>query len=102
MADPLGPCRMTRHWTAGAGDLQCCGGHCWPRAWSARANRPGGRRPLALRDHVIAPILAGIRSPRMVRKPTIWTAIYRDHKTLRIDMQALFRHVGIETQPAAA
>ena len=62
----------------------------------------GGRRPLALRDHVIAPILAGIRSPRMVRKPTIWTAIDRDHKILRIDMQALFRRVGIETQPAAA
>jgi hypothetical protein len=28
---------------------------------------------LALRDHVIAPILAGIRSPRRGRKPTHWT-----------------------------
>ena len=30
---------------------------------------------LALRDHVIAPILAGVRSPRMGRKPKTWTAI---------------------------
>jgi hypothetical protein len=57
---------------------------------------------LALRDYVIAPILAGIRSPRMGRKPKIWTAVDRDYETLRIGMQTLFRHVGIETQPAAA
>jgi hypothetical protein len=57
---------------------------------------------LALRDHVIAPILAGVRSPRMGRKPKIWTPVDRDYETLRIDMQTLFRHVGIETQPAAA
>jgi hypothetical protein len=57
---------------------------------------------LALRDQVIAPILAGIRSPRMGRKPKIWTAVDRDYEALRIDMQTLFRHVGIETLPAAA
>jgi hypothetical protein len=57
---------------------------------------------LALRDHVIAPILAGGRSPRMGRKPKIWTAVDRDYETLRIGMQTLFRHVGIETQAAAA
>jgi len=57
---------------------------------------------LTLRDHVIAPILAGIRSPRMGRKPKIWTAADRDYETLRIGMQTLFRHLGIETQPAAA
>jgi hypothetical protein len=57
---------------------------------------------LALRDHVIAPILAGVRSPRMGRKPTTWTAIDRDYENLRIGMQTLFQHVGIETQPAAA
>ena len=57
---------------------------------------------LTLRDHVIAPILAGVRSPRMGRKPKIWTAADRDYETLRIGMQTLFRHVGIETQPAAA
>ena len=57
---------------------------------------------LTLRDHVIASILAGIRSPRVGREPKIWTAADRDYETLRIGMQTLFRHVGIETQPAAA
>jgi hypothetical protein len=57
---------------------------------------------LALRDHVIAPILAGVRSPRMGRKPRIWTAVDRDYETLRIGMQTLFQHVGIETLTAAA
>jgi len=57
---------------------------------------------LTLRDHVIAPILAGVRSPRNGRKPAIWTAADRDYETLRIGMQTLFQHVGIETQPAAA
>jgi hypothetical protein len=57
---------------------------------------------LTLRDHIIAPILAGVRSPSMGRKPKIWTAVDRDYETLRIGMQTLFQHVGIETQPAAA
>ena len=50
---------------------------------------------LALRDHVIAPILAGVRSPRRGRKPTHWTAIDRDYETLRIGMQTLFHDLGI-------
>ena len=53
---------------------------------------------LALRDHVIAPILAGVRSPRIGRKPKTWTAIDRDYENLRIGMQTLFRHVGIDTR----
>jgi hypothetical protein len=57
---------------------------------------------LALRDHVIAPILAGVRSPRMGRKPKTWTPVDRDYENLRIGMQTLFQHLGIETQPAAA
>jgi len=57
---------------------------------------------LTLRDHVIAPILAVVRSPRMGREPTIWTAADRDYENLRIGMQTLFQHVGIETPPAAA
>ena len=57
---------------------------------------------LTLRDHVIAPILAGVRSPRMGRKPKTWTAVDRDYENLRIGMQALFQHVGIETLPATA
>jgi hypothetical protein len=48
-----------------------------------------------LRDQVITPILAGVRSPRQGRKPSAWTAVDRDYETLRIDMQALFGHLGM-------
>jgi hypothetical protein len=57
---------------------------------------------LTLRDHVIAPILAGVRSPRMGRKPKIWTAVDRRYETLRIGMQDLLGDLGITTRPAAA
>ncbi len=57
---------------------------------------------LALRDHVIAPVIAGVRSPRRGRKPTHWTAIDRDYEALRIGMQALFHDLGITTPAAAA
>jgi hypothetical protein len=60
---------------------------------------------LALRDQVIGPIIAGIRSPRMGRKPLHWTAVDRDYENLRVGMQALFGHLGITTPapvPAAA
>jgi hypothetical protein len=57
---------------------------------------------LALRDHVIAPVIAGIRSPRRGRKPAHWTAVDRDYETLRIGMQTLFHHLGITTSPTAA
>jgi hypothetical protein len=56
---------------------------------------------LTLRDQVITPILAGIRSPRRGRKPTTWTRIDRDYETLRIGMQALFQDLGIAISPAA-
>ena len=57
---------------------------------------------LTLREHVIAPILAGVRSPRMGRKSTHWTRIDRDYETLRINMHTLFHHLGITTTGAAA
>ena len=50
---------------------------------------------LAIRDQVIAPILAGVRSPRRGRKPAHWTLIDRDYETLRIGMQNLFHDLGI-------
>jgi hypothetical protein len=56
---------------------------------------------LALRDQVIGPILAGVRSPRLGRKPAHWTAIDRDYETLRIGMQALFADLGITSSAAA-
>ncbi len=57
---------------------------------------------LALRDHVIAPILAGVRSPRRGRKPAIWTPVDRDYETLRIGMQKLFHDLGITPTAAPA
>ena len=55
-----------------------------------------------MRDHVIAPILAGVRSPRTGRKPATWTAIDRDYENLRVSMQTLFADLGIEMRPSAA
>jgi hypothetical protein len=57
---------------------------------------------LALRDQVIAPILAGVRSPRQGRKPAHWTRIDRDYEALRIGMQTLFHDLGITVDAAAA
>jgi hypothetical protein len=57
---------------------------------------------LVLRDHVIAPILAGVRTNHTSRKPAISTAIDRDYESLCAAMQTLFQHIGIQTQPAAA
>ncbi|MGH3271601.1 MAG: hypothetical protein ACRDN1_21435 [Trebonia sp.] len=57
---------------------------------------------LTLRDHVIAPILAGVRSPRTGRKPGTWTAVDRDYENLRVSMQTLFADLGIEMHPSAA
>jgi hypothetical protein len=57
---------------------------------------------LTLRDQVVAPILAGVRSSRNGRKPATWTPVDRDYETLRIGMQALFHHLGITTAVSPA
>jgi DNA-binding transcriptional ArsR family regulator len=57
---------------------------------------------LTLREHVLGPILAGVRSPRRGRKPLTWTPVDRDYETIRIDMQHLFNDLGITTTEAAA
>ena len=57
---------------------------------------------LTLREHVIAPILAGVRSPRMGRKPITWTRVDRDYEKIRIDMQTLFHDLGINAATHAA
>ena len=56
---------------------------------------------LTLRDQIIAPILAAVRSPRMGRKPAHWTRVDRDYERIRIDMQTLFSDLAIETSLAA-
>lgn len=55
---------------------------------------------IALRDQVIAPILAGLRSPRQGRKPSRWTAIDRDYEQIRVTMQKLFDDLAIERAAA--
>lgn len=57
---------------------------------------------LTLRDQVIVPILAGVRSPRMGRKPAHWTCVDRHYETLRVNMQALFSDLGISGGSLAA
>ena len=57
---------------------------------------------LTLRDQIIAPILAGVRSPRMGRKPAHWSTIDRDYEALRIHMQTLFHDLGLTTGTVAA
>ena len=49
----------------------------------------------ALRDHVVGPILAGVRTPRRGRKPATWTRVDDDYQTLRLGMQTLFEDLGI-------
>jgi hypothetical protein len=56
---------------------------------------------LTLRDQVIAPILAAVRSPRMGRKPAHWTRVDRDYERIRIGMQTLFTDLALETPLAA-
>jgi len=55
-----------------------------------------------LRDQVVNPILAGVRSPRQGRKPSTWTRVDRDYESLRIGMQTLFDDLGISTTSLAA
>lgn len=57
---------------------------------------------LTIRDHVIAPILAGTRSPRTATTSAHLTDIDRDYDILRAGMQTLFGHLGIATPTAAA
>jgi len=57
---------------------------------------------LTLRDHVIAPILAGVRIRRHDHVPARLTPIDQDYEHLRTDMATLFSHLGIQRGPAAA
>jgi hypothetical protein len=50
---------------------------------------------LILREQVIMPILAGVRSPRIGRRPKTWTPADRHYEQLRVHMQPLFGELGI-------
>jgi hypothetical protein len=54
---------------------------------------------LTLRDHVIAPILAGVQIRRHDHVPARLTPIDQDYEHLRTDMATLFRHLGIQPGP---
>jgi hypothetical protein len=60
---------------------------------------PDGLRTLAalvvLREHVIKPLLAGVRSPHQGRPPKSWTPLDHHYQTLRVDMQRLFTDLGL-------
>jgi hypothetical protein len=56
---------------------------------------------LSLRDKVIAPLIAGIRTPRQGRPPKNWTTIDHDYETLRRNMQTLLNDLGITTKATA-
>src|SRR6266851_8084162 len=50
---------------------------------------------LVLRQHVIAPLLAGARIPPRASKPTTWTLVDQHYQQLRLDMQPLFQQLGM-------
>jgi hypothetical protein len=50
---------------------------------------------LVLREHVIAPLLAGARTPARPNKPSTLTIIDQHYQQLRLDMQPLFHELGI-------
>jgi hypothetical protein len=52
---------------------------------------------LTLRDHVIGPIIAGIRVPRRGRPPATLTIIDRDYEAIRVNMTTLFAHLALTT-----
>jgi hypothetical protein len=53
---------------------------------------------LTVRDKVIAPLIAGIRTPRQGRPPKNWTTIDHDYETLRREMKTLLNDLGIATK----
>ena len=55
-----------------------------------------------LRDHVFAPILAGVGTPAAGRPPGTRTRIDRDYQTLSDDMRTLFEDLGLSPETAAA
>ena len=55
------------------------------KVWAAdRKLTPRAPSLLTLRDQVIAPVLVGIRSLRMGRKPKAWTSIDRHYEQIRV------------------
>jgi hypothetical protein len=56
---------------------------------------------LVLRDGVIRPLLAGLRTRRVGRKPASWTPIDRHYETLRLNVRALVHYLGVAAWPTS-
>jgi hypothetical protein len=50
---------------------------------------------LLIREKVIQPLLAGITTPRLGRKPRNWSRIDQHYETLRLNMQSLLQELGV-------
>lgn len=50
---------------------------------------------LVLREKVIEPLLAGVATPRLGRKPKTWNRIDQHYETLRLNMRDLFQDLGV-------
>ena len=50
---------------------------------------------LVLREKVIEPLLNGIATPRLGRKPKNWSRIDQHYETLRLNMRDLFNELGL-------
>ena len=50
---------------------------------------------VVLRERVIQPLLAGIATPRLGRKPKNWSSIDQHYETLRLNMRTLFQELGV-------
>jgi hypothetical protein len=49
------------------------------------------------RDHILSPLLAGVRNPRAIPDHSSWTPVEHDYETLRLDMETLLHDLGIAT-----
>ena len=50
---------------------------------------------VVLREKVIQPLLAGIVTPRLGRKPQNWSRIDQQYETLRLNMRSLLQELGV-------
>lgn len=50
---------------------------------------------VVLRERVIQPLLAGIATPRLGRRPKNWSCIDQHYETLRLNMRSLLHELGL-------
>ena len=50
---------------------------------------------VVLREKVMEPLLAGIATPRLGRKPKNWSCIDQHYETLRLNMRTRLQESGV-------